>query len=79
MKNKLFVSFILVMLTSCFNKKQNVTRIRTDLFISEDFRLEIVILDSCEYYYGYLDNHSNVLTHKGNCKNPIHKHLDSLY
>jgi hypothetical protein len=40
---------------------------------------EVLIIDSCEYLvYGRYDNgnqHSDrqVLTHKGNCKNPIHQ------
>lgn len=31
-------------------------------------RIEIVIIDSCEYLYGPWGN-ATVLTHKGNCKN----------
>ncbi len=35
--------------------------------------LRIVVIDSCEYLYGPWAN-ATVLTHKGNCSNPIHKH-----
>ncbi len=34
--------------------------------------IEILIIESCEYIYGPWGN-ATVLTHKGNCKNPIHK------
>jgi hypothetical protein len=34
--------------------------------------VEIVVIDSCEYLYGPWGN-ATILTHKGNCKNPIHK------
>ena len=35
---------------------------------------KIIIIDGCEYIYKRYDNFSGipVLTHKGNCKNPIH-------
>jgi hypothetical protein len=33
----------------------------------------IVILDNCEYISGQTSYGYNVLTHKGNCNNPIHK------
>jgi prepilin-type N-terminal cleavage/methylation domain-containing protein len=45
-----------------------------------DGKIEVVTIEGCEYfyqrtYYGY-----HVLTHKGNCKNPIHKYeINSNY
>ena len=33
--------------------------------------LTVVMIDSCEYLYGPWGN-ASVLTHKGNCNNPIH-------
>jgi len=77
MKYKLIfvVTFIFFIFTSCKIKNQNVSHVNTDIVISDN-KLEIVILDSCEYYYGYWNKEEYVLTHKGNCKNPIHKHLD---
>jgi hypothetical protein len=36
------------------------------------YKAEIVTIDSCEYIFGPWGNGA-VLTHKGNCKNPIHK------
>lgn len=36
-------------------------------------KLESVKIDGCEYWYGRSSGiDSDVLTHKGNCKNPIH-------
>lgn len=33
--------------------------------------IEVVEIDGCEYLFGDWHN-ATVLTHKGNCKNPIH-------
>lgn len=33
--------------------------------------IEIVVIDGCQYLYGPWSS-SAVLTHKGNCNNPIH-------
>ena len=36
-------------------------------------KLEIIVIDDCEYLYGYVGgNGGYVLCHKGNCNNPIH-------
>jgi len=52
----------------------NVPKTKTTYQIGNEFNpLEIVVIDSCEYLYGPWGN-GTVLTHKGNCKNPIHKH-----
>lgn len=55
-------------LISC--KESNVKKSRTT-YQNEDFSIEIVVIDSCEYLYGPWGN-ATVLTHKGNCKNPKH-------
>ena len=39
---------------------------------SEAEYLEIVTIEGCEYFKCYAP-HSNIITHKGNCSNPIHK------
>jgi hypothetical protein len=36
--------------------------------------LNVVVIDSCEYLYGPWGN-ATVLTHKGNCQNPIHTQI----
>lgn len=33
--------------------------------------LKIVVIEKCEYFVCYAP-HSNIITHKGNCSNPIH-------
>jgi hypothetical protein len=59
-------------MTSC--KEPNVSKTKTTYQIDHEVNpLEIVVIDSCEYLYGPWGNET-VLTHKGNCKNPIHKH-----
>jgi hypothetical protein len=40
--------------------------------LSSGAKVEIITIDSCEYVYGPWGNGA-VLTHKGNCKNSIHK------
>jgi hypothetical protein len=35
-------------------------------------RIEVITVDSCEYVFGPWGSGA-ILTHKGNCKNPIHK------
>ena len=58
-------------LVSC--KESNVQKKTTAYQIDNELvQLEVVILDSCEYFYGPWGN-ATVLTHKGNCKNTIHQ------
>lgn len=36
-------------------------------------KLEVIIIDDCQYLYGYAGgNGGYVLCHKGNCNNPAH-------
>lgn len=53
--------------------ESNVSIQKTEYMINTYGKVEIVVIDSCEYLYGPWGN-ASVLTHKGNCKNPIHKH-----
>lgn len=39
-----------------------------------DIPLTVVVVDSCEYLYGPWGN-ATVFTHKGNCKNLVHKKI----
>ena len=34
--------------------------------------LGVIVIDSCEYIEYKVTSNGGVLTHKGNCKNPIH-------
>ena len=63
-------------LISCNVPERNVPKTKTTYQIDNELHpLEIIVIDSCEYLYGPW-GYATVLTHKGNCKNPIHK--DSL-
>lgn len=34
---------------------------------------EVVVIDSCEYLSYKLSNYAGMITHKGNCTNPVHQ------
>lgn len=37
--------------------------------------LHVIVIDNCEYLYGYVGgNGGYVLCHKGNCNNSVHSH-----
>jgi hypothetical protein len=72
MKNKLFLLALAIGMVGCYDV--NVERKQTDYVIrGGNNPLTIVVVDSCEYLHGEWGN-ATVLTHKGNCNNPIHKH-----
>lgn len=39
----------------------------------DDVDLKLYLIDSCEYIGDVSGRYKDFLTHKGNCKNPIHK------
>lgn len=41
-------------------------------FVPEGFKFQIITIDSCEYIARSIGGNTGLLTHKGNCKNPIH-------
>ena len=51
------------------NVKTEVTKIYVGGFIEP---IEIVEIDNCQYIFGDW-GYATILTHKGNCNNPIHK------
>jgi hypothetical protein len=65
---------IIILLTSCH--QPNVDKAHTKFVIKPGYSaLEIVEIDRCQYLYGDWGG-AIVLTHKGNCTNPIHpEHL----
>jgi len=69
MKKILIVTLVLGIF-SC--KSQNVNK-RTTNYVVEygNLPLKIVVIEGCEYFYGEWGA-ATVMTHKGNCKNPIH-------
>jgi len=61
----------LLFIFSCSSPNKRTTeKIKME---NSETSLEVVIIDKCEYLYGAWGN-ATVLTHKGNCKNPIHKY-----
>lgn len=40
--------------------------------VTEGYSVEILEIDSCEYVAYCIGSQTGLLTHKGNCKNPIH-------
>lgn len=75
MKKLIAVALISIGLMGC--RDTNTERVSSGYVVNSLYSpLKIVILDSCEYFYGNWGN-ATVLTHKGNCSNPIHKY-DSL-
>lgn len=67
MKQLIIVLVAIIGLTSC---KTTVETKPTTHKIGGGELMEITIED-CQYLYGPWGN-SSILTHKGNCKNPIH-------
>ena len=61
---------LIIGMVSC--NERNVPSQKTEYMINTYGKVEIVVIDSCEYLYGPWGN-ATVLTHKGNCSNPIHK------
>jgi hypothetical protein len=68
---KLFIAVMLLTLTSCY--EPNVKRESTGYVIKAGSSpIKIITVDRCQYLFGDW-SHATVLTHKGNCNNPIHK------
>jgi hypothetical protein len=70
MKIKLMIVALIMGMVSC--TERNVPSTKTEYMVNTYGLVEIVVIDSCEYLYGPWGN-ATILTHKGNCKNPIHK------
>ena len=70
MKTKLMLIALAIGMMGC--DESNVPSQKTEYMINTYGKVEIVVIDSCEYLYGPWGN-ATVLTHKGNCSNPIHK------
>jgi hypothetical protein len=60
----------IVGLTGCQDKE--VSKQSSFKLGDSNYKIEIVTIDSCEYIFGPWGSGA-VLTHKGNCKNHIHK------
>lgn len=69
MKTKLVALFSIAFMTACQPTPNGQSRTTT----TDNY--SIVVIDGCEYVEydkGVLDQRVYSLTHKGNCKNPIH-------
>lgn len=73
---KLFISAVMVTLLCSCDDQNTVSTKETEVDFGYMSNLEIVKIEGCEYFYGDWSN-ATVLTHKGNCSNPIHKTLKS--
>jgi hypothetical protein len=70
---KLILIITVLGIYSCTETPANNTgrKEATYIITYDESRVQVVIIDSCEYLYGPWGN-ATVLTHKGNCKNQIH-------
>ncbi len=67
---KLLLGLLLIVLTSSCTT--NVSK-KTSEYTINGYDLSIFEIDGCEYVGMSIGWNNGVLTHKGNCKNPIHK------
>lgn len=71
MKKILTAVLLIGMMSSC--TKRNIENVNTEHVIYDGFNpLEVVRIDSCQYLFA-IGGSRVVLTHKGNCNNPVHK------
>lgn len=71
MKKLLIATLLIGMIGGC--TESNVKSNQTEYVIINTYKpLKIVVIDSCQYLLGDYGS-ATVLTHKGNCNNPIHK------
>ena len=71
---KLLLATLLVAMVSSCEEPTTTTQLtehRVKIGVSAT-ELKIVEIEGCEYFLGDYDR-SGLFTHKGNCKNPIHK------
>jgi hypothetical protein len=67
----LILLVLILLLVGCVDEP-NLKKEKTIYQFGDELnKIEIVTIESCEYLYGPWGN-ATVLTHKGNCKNPIH-------
>jgi hypothetical protein len=67
--NNKYIKYILILIAFIFFgcEKVNTNKKNSGFVISTDAELQLVEIDSCEYFFGDWGN-ASVLTHKGNCK-----------
>ena len=68
---RIFTTLMLLTLISCSKSKPQNSK-NTDVYLGYTNPLQTIEIEGCKYLYGDWHN-ATVLTHKGNCNNPIHK------
>ena len=72
MKKIILIALLIGVVSSC--TERNVKTSPTKIVIESGYDpLEVVTIEGCEYFKTYTAHHFFTLTHKGNCKNPIHR------
>lgn len=66
------IGLVVLTMTGCSQPSNVEKKDNTYIIKGHLDPLDIIIIDSCECLYGDWER-ATVLTHKGNCKNPIHK------
>lgn len=69
MKTKLVALFAIAFMTAC--ETHNTTVTHTDVEIAGR-NIKTYEIEGCEYIGNVYGGNGDFLTHKGNCKNPIH-------
>lgn len=73
MKKLLLATLLSGMVSSCDEPTTTTKSTQHTVKIGVDVKeLKVVEIEGCEYFLGTFDR-SAMFTHKGNCKNPIHK------
>ena len=71
-KKKLLIIALAILMMGC--EETTVDRKSTEHVVSYiNNPLQEITIEGCQYLYGEWGN-ATVLTHKGNCNNPIHQH-----
>lgn len=73
MKKLLLTATMLMVLASCGRPNISPENTKYKLGPTGNIALQVVDLEGCEYFFCQETSVHFSLTHKGNCKNPIHK------
>lgn len=68
MKSLLLIAFSCFLFVSCSDTQADAQR-KVD-----SFNYNTVTLEGCDYYF-IPNTDGSIITHKGNCRNPIHKQI----
>ena len=67
---QLLIAFVCFAFVGC-GHEVNVKKDNSEYYLWKGDPLQVVVIDSCQYLYQAAGN-ASMLTHKGNCNNPIH-------